>query len=240
MKSVGRTHLGLVRKTNQDNFLSMNNQNEYCIFAVADGLGGHNAGEVASSYAVDELADYFASCAAPHLFGENDTVTEFIHTINQGIFAMSAQSSNLAGMGTTLTLCVTDGKTASFYHVGDSRAYLIDDGIHQLSKDHSLVQYLIDHGQITPEEGLHHPKKHIITRALGTDESVKNDTLSISLTSESKLLICSDGLTNMGRDEKILEIVQNNDTERAVDLLIDEANANGGNDNITVVIFENK
>jgi protein phosphatase len=165
MKSVGRTHLGLVRKTNQDNFLSMNNQNEYCIFAVADGLGGHNAGEVASSYAVDELADYFASCAAPHLFGENDTVTEIYPYHQSGNFAMSAQSPS-CGHGHNAYALRYGRENRIFLSCGDSRAYLIDDGIINFRK--TIHWCVSDRSrQITPEEGCIIRKKHIITRALG-------------------------------------------------------------------------
>lgn len=238
MKSVGKTHLGLVRKNNQDNYLSQKNKNGFYILAVADGLGGHNAGEVASDYAVDELAGYFNIWEECDFIKDAQEIEQYIKSINTEIYNMSQRSENLSGMGTTLTLVVTNGADAVFFHVGDSRAYLINDKITQITKDHSLVQYLIDQGQITVEEGLHHPQKNIITRALGTDEHVEVDVLKIKIKPADKLLLCSDGLTNNVDDEKIYEIIKSSAIDQAADLLIREANINGGSDNITVVLYE--
>lgn len=238
MRSVGKTHLGLVRKNNQDNYLNQKNKNGFCIFAVADGLGGHNAGEVASDYAVEELAGYFNIWEECDFVKDAQEIEEYIKNINKEIYNMSLRSEKLSGMGTTLTLVVTNGTDMLLFHVGDSRAYLISDKITQITKDHSLVQYLIDQGQITVEEGLHHPQKNIITRALGTDEHVEVDVLKLELKPLDKILICSDGLTNNVIDEKIFEIIKNNTIDNAAELLIDEANRNGGNDNITVVLYE--
>jgi len=227
----------MVRKNNQDSFLSHQNKNQYCMFAVADGLGGHNAGEVASNYAVDELKGYFTIWEESDFIKDSQDIEDFIKNINTEIYNMSLHSEKLSGMGTTLTLAVTNGSDVHLYHVGDSRAYLIGSSISQITKDHSLVQYMIDQGQITPEEGLHHPQKNIITRALGTDAEVDIDFIKIKLNDTDKLLLCSDGLTNNVTDEKIFEIIEANSLENAVDLLIEEANNNGGNDNITVVLF---
>ncbi len=238
MRSVGKTHLGLVRKNNQDNYLNQKNKNGFCILAVADGLGGHNAGEVASDYAVEELAGYFNIWEECDFIKDAQEIEEYIKNINTEIYNMSQHSETLSGMGTTLTLVVTNGADAVIFHVGDSRVYLINDKITQITKDHSLVQYLIDQGQITIEEGLHHPQKNIITRALGTDEHVEVDVLKIKIKPSDKLLVCSDGLTNNVSDEKIYQTIKNNSVDQAADLLILEANSNGGSDNITVVLYE--
>lgn len=236
MSSFGMTHLGMVRKNNQDSFFHID-YNGYSIIAVADGLGGHNAGEVASGYAVDELKEYFDSFKECNLMLMTDEIVGFIKNINQGIYTMSSGSESLSGMGTTLTMIITDGLHAVTYHVGDSRAYRIGAEIEQITKDHSLVQYMIDQGQISRKEALHHPQRNIITRALGTDGEIAVDVITTKLENHDKLLVCSDGLTNFLSDVRIMEIVNSMPKNNAVKQLIDEANINGGNDNITVVLY---
>mgnify|MGYP003590087471 CR=1 FL=1 len=237
MNSAGLTHLGMVRKNNQDSFFRIDYDNGFSIIAVADGLGGHNAGEVASAYAVDELTEFFEENKECNFLLMSSEIVEYIKNINQGIYTMSVNSESLSGMGTTLTMTLTDGKSALTFHVGDSRAYRIGKEIEQITKDHSLVQYMIDQGQITMQEALHHPQRNIITRALGTDHDVDVDVIVTKLDKHDKLLVCSDGLTNNVSDARIFEITAGLPMKDAVTELINEANKNGGSDNITVVVY---
>ncbi len=237
MKSAGMTHLGMVRKNNQDSFFRIDYDNGFSIIAVADGLGGHNAGEVASAYAVDELTEFFEENKECNFMLMSSEIVEYIKNINQGIHTMSVNSESLSGMGTTLTMTLTDGISALTFHVGDSRAYRIGKNIEQITKDHSLVQYMIDQGQITMQEALHHPQRNIITRALGTDHDVDVDVIVTKLDKHDKVLVCSDGLTNNVSDARIYEITAGLPKSDAVTELINEANKNGGSDNITVVVY---
>ena len=237
MNIAGKTNLGLVRKNNQDKYLIIDRDDEIGVFCVADGLGGHRAGEVASALTTEELKSFFLDRTKEDIVNHQDDIIKQIQDINRIIYTKSCEESKLSGMGTTLTLAIADKSTCSIFQIGDSRAYIINDAIEQVTKDHSLVQFMIDQGQITKEEGLTHPKKNIITRALGTDQSVQVDLIEVPIQTDDKILLCSDGLTNNVDDQKILQIVTQYDTKSAVDHLIDEANKNGGTDNITVVLY---
>ena len=237
MNIAGKTNLGLVRKNNQDKYLIVDRNDEIGVFCVADGLGGHRAGEVASALTTEELKSFFLDRSKEDIIDHTDDIIKHIQEINSMIYSKSCKESKLSGMGTTLTLAIADKNTCTIFQIGDSRAYLVNDKIEQITKDHSLVQYMIDQGQITKEEGLTHPKKNIITRALGTDRNVQVDLIEIPIKLDDKILLCSDGLTNNVDDQKIHQIVKQYDTKSAVDHLIDEANQNGGTDNITVVLY---
>ena len=237
MNSVGKTHPGMIRKNNQDNFLNYR-KDDFVVLAVADGLGGHNAGEVASKRCVDLLLQFLKEKNKKEIF-TSENIFELIAQMNQDIFSASQSNKNLSGMGTTLSLCVADNSRAMIYQLGDSRVYSLNGkGIHQVTKDHSLVQYMLDSGQITASQAVNHPQKNVITRALGTDESAEADLYEITLKDKDKLLLCSDGLSNTVSNEEIYRTVCENDQETAAQKLIDLANAHGGSDNITVVLFE--
>lgn len=238
MKSVGKTNRGMVRKNNQDNYLNQTTKSGLHIIAVADGLGGHKAGEVASAFAVEELAQYFSMWGEENVFKHIGDVEECILNINAHIKNISENTPECAGMGTTLTVFITNGREGAVLHVGDSRAYLINNKIKQVTKDHSLVQFMIDQGQITYEESLTHPQKNIITRALGTEDGLEIDRYNLNVTPKDIVLLCTDGLTNNLSDDEIFDIIKYNTLEIARDALINAANANGGNDNITVVLLE--
>ncbi len=238
MKSVGKTNRGMVRKNNQDNYLNQTTKSGLYIVAVADGLGGHKAGEVASAFAVEELAQYFSLWGEENIFKHIDDVEACILDINAHIKNISENTPECAGMGTTLTVCITNGRDGVVLHVGDSRAYLINDAIRQITKDHSLVQFMIDQGQITYEESLTHPQKNIITRALGTEDGLEIDRYRLSVKPKDVILLCTDGLTNTLSDAEIFDIVKSSPLERARDALINAANERGGSDNITVVLLE--
>ncbi len=226
--SGASTDTGQVRDGNEDSYL-VDRQLE--LFAVADGMGGHRAGEVASETA---LAGFRAAIA------EGVEVADAVGRANTAVWDKAAGDTNLAGMGTTLTAARFDGATLTIGHVGDSRAYLLrEDRIDRLTMDHSLVEELIREGKITEEQAAVHPQRSIITRALGVDSSVDVDVYSVVLQPDDRVILCSDGLTSMVRPAAIAEIVRNeSDPTAAANALVDAANTAGGDDNITVVVLD--
>lgn len=239
MNCAYSTNIGAKRKINQDACLaaSINHKGkDYYVFAAADGLGGHRSGEVASQIAVDYISD--------HLYEVNDyfklsDMDRFINKVNSEIVKSSIHNPDLSGMATTLTLCILDSEKLSITQIGDSRAYKINnEGITRLTKDHSLVQMLLDEGRIKDIDISNHPQKNVITRALGTDSRVKIDLYNYDINPGDIFLVCTDGLYNMVNENKIYEIITQNDPPEAVRQLINLANENGGNDNITALIFK--
>ena len=224
-----RTDVGRGRPENEDNLLV---DREHGLYAVADGMGGHRAGEVASATAIETLKEAF-------LGGQR--LDQAVVAANAAVFAKGADDPALQGMGTTITAIALEGdSTALFGHVGDSRAYLMRDGtVTQVTADHSLVEQLVREGRLTPEEAQHHPQRAIITRALGVDAQVEVDTYRVELKAGDRFLICSDGLTNMLSDDTIGQTLRRHaDPQQAADTLVDMANQAGGDDNITVVILD--
>ena len=224
-----RTDVGRGRPENEDNLLV---DREHGLYAVADGMGGHRAGEVASAIAIETLKDAF-------LGGQR--LDEAVVAANTAVFAKGADDPALRGMGTTITAIALEGdSTALFGHVGDSRAYLMRNGtVTQVTADHSLVEQLVREGRLTPEEAQHHPQRAVITRALGVDAQVEVDTYRVELEAGDRFLICSDGLTNMLSDDTIAQTLRRHaDPQQAADTLVDMANQAGGDDNITVVILD--
>jgi len=223
-----RSDVGRGRPENEDSFLV---DPEHHLYAVADGMGGHRAGEVASATAIETLM-------AAYLGGQR--VDEAVEAANAAVFAKAAENAAMRGMGTTLTaIAVQDGK-AVVGHVGDSRAYLMRDGtVTQVTDDHSLVEQLVREGRLSPEEAQNHPQRAIITRALGIDADVDVDTFRVDLRPGDRLLICSDGLTNMLSDDTIAQTLRRHaDPQQAADTLVDMANQAGGDDNITVILLD--
>jgi len=223
-----RTDVGRGRPENEDSHLV---DPEDGLYAVADGMGGHRAGEVASATAIDALK-------TAYLGGQR--LDEAVGAANAAVFAKAAEDAALRGMGTTLTAIALHDSTAELGHVGDSRAYLMRDGaVTQVTEDHSLVEQLVREGRLTPEEAQNHPQRAIITRALGVDVDVQVDTYRIDLKPGDRLLICSDGLTNMLSDDTIAQTLRRHaDPQQAADTLVDMANQAGGDDNITVVLVD--
>jgi protein phosphatase len=204
------------------------------LFAVADGMGGAQAGEVASKLAAAALEDTDSgSLSGPA------RVTSLIQEANRRVHERSSADPATSGMGTTMTVALVEGDTVAIGHVGDSRAYLLRDGrLEQLTDDHSLVNELLKSGRLSREEAETHPQRSVITRAVGTDPDVDVDAFAVPARSGDVFLICSDGLTDMVGDEDILELLeQNDDIARAAKALVAEANKHGGEDNITVVAF---
>jgi protein phosphatase len=225
------TDTGRRRRHNEDAFVA-----EPPLFAVADGMGGAQAGELASSLAAAALKD----SQEPGGGGEG-RVDELIQQANRRVYERQSQDAAASGMGTTMTVALVEDGRVAFGHVGDSRAYLIRGGaLEQLTEDHSLVAELVRSGKLSPEEAEGHPQRSVITRALGTDPDVDVDTFSVETKPGDLFLICSDGLTSMVDDETILEEVARNrhDLKSAAKALVRAANKGGGEDNITVVFFE--
>jgi len=229
---AARTDTGRRRMHNEDVFVC-----QPPLYAVADGMGGAQAGELASRLAAAALAERAAG-----VHGE-EAVAGLVREANRRIFHRSLEDPTAAGMGTTVTAVLVDEATgtAAIAHVGDSRAYRVRDGVlDQLTIDHSVVGELVRAGRLTEEEALDHPYRSAITRALGTEEEVEVDTLAVPLEPGDLYLVCSDGLTSMLRDEEIGAIVaaHEGDLDAIAAGLVDAANAAGGEDNVTVVLFE--
>jgi serine/threonine protein phosphatase PrpC len=223
------THTGLVRGNNEDSFLV---DDERALFAVADGMGGHRGGEVASRTAIEALR---AAVAAGR------PVNDAIVRANEAVLARAAGDSELTGMGTTMTaVVVAGGRQLLIGHVGDSRAYLVHDGeMRRVTDDHSLVEELVREGRLTPEQAESHPRRAIVTRALGVDAEVEVDLYTVEVAAGDRLLLCSDGLTTMVRDRDVERLVRGEpDPQRAAELLVDAANRAGGEDNTSVIVVD--
>jgi serine/threonine protein phosphatase PrpC len=225
------TDTGRKRRRNEDDYVV-----EPPLFAIADGMGGAQAGELASSLAAGAVRDDEGTERS----GER-RVAELIQEANRRVYQRSSQDAAASGMGTTMTVALVGDESVVFGHVGDSRAYLIRDGkLEQLTEDHSLVAELVRSGKLSPEEADTHPQRSVITRALGTDPDVDVDTFSIETAPGDVFMLCSDGLTSMVEDDVILETIEKNrdNLQGAAKALIRTANKGGGEDNITVVFFE--
>ncbi|KRQ86929.1 putative protein phosphatase 2C-type [Caloramator mitchellensis] len=229
-----KTDIGKSRELNEDYVITLISNN-YSFIAVADGMGGHNAGEVASSIAATTVREFVFNNFYNYEDKE-ELIRDAMVLANKKVFEKSQKLQNLKGMGTTLTCCLLIKDRAYVGHVGDSRAYLINEiGITKLTEDHSYVQQLVKNGTITETEAENHPQKNLITRAVGVEENVIVDTFFIDINPNDIILICSDGLTSYLTKEEIYQIVTEK-KEDAVEDLIDLANSRGGFDNISVVI----
>jgi protein phosphatase len=228
--AAGVTDVGRVREGNEDDFVDQ--ADRLGLVAVADGMGGHRAGEVASATALEALRAAVAS---------GQSLRDAIEGANDAVIEKSESDQELHGMGTTLTagMLGSDGYLV-VGHVGDSRAYLVRDGeLTQITDDHSLVEEMVRGGELTREQAEVHPRRSVITRALGIDAQVEVDEYPIELHPGDRILFCSDGLTTMVRPDEIASILsREHDPKRAAQLLVDAANAAGGEDNITAVIVE--
>ena len=230
------TDVGKVRKANEDSVLV---DGDLFVFAVADGMGGHNAGEIASAVAIETIRATTAS---------GIDIEEAIKRANTAVRNKAASDIDLSGMGTTITvLGFSDKSELSIAHVGDSRAYVLhrdNDGkpvgeLERITKDHSLVEELVQAGEITEEEANVHPRRSVITRALGIEDKVNVDVTPIAFLKNDRYLLCSDGLTSMVRDDDILIILKQ--YESPIDCaheMVDKANEKGGTDNITVIVLD--
>src|SRR5437588_10766654 len=224
-----RTDTGRQRRENEDSALA-----RAPVFVVADGMGGAQAGEVASKLAIEAFEG-----ALPDDGSAEERLADRVRAANQRIYERAREEHGRAGMGTTLTAAYVDDARLAIAHVGDSRAYLFRDGsLKRLTQDHSLVDELVRRGKLTEEQAAEHPQRSIITRALGPEPEVEVDTYTVPVRRGDVLLLCSDGLTSMINEERIAQVLgAAKSLDEAADHLIDEANAAGGRDNITVVLF---
>jgi len=241
MRVYCETNKGLMRENNEDSFI-VEESERYNLYAVADGMGGHKAGEVASSIAIEVIRDCFKENILKENFKAPSFIIESIDAANDRIRKEALDKDEYSGMGTTITLAVIDLKMKIVYiaNVGDSRAYILrNNQITQITEDHTYVNELIKDGEITPEEAKHHPKRNVITRAVGSEEYVHADIFEIELIENDVILLCTDGLTTHLSDEKILGTIRECGCEEGVRRLIKLANDSGGTDNITVIIVDN-
>lgn len=227
--TIWKTDTGRQRRDNEDNAFV-----RAPLFVVADGMGGAQAGEVASKLAVEEFQEALGEQGSAE-----ERLIDRIRAANRRIYELSRTEHEHAGMGTTLTAAYLDGDHLAVAHVGDSRAYIFRDGqLTRLTQDHSLVEELVRQGKLTEEQAAEHPQRSIITRALGIEDDVDVDTWTYPVRADDVVLLCSDGLTSMIGEEQIVRILgEEPELQRAAAALIDAANEAGGRDNITVVLF---
>jgi PPM family protein phosphatase len=235
--SAAATDIGLLRSNNEDAYLVMP---EAGLFAISDGMGGAAAGEIASRYFIETAQAVFRSRAPSFSETNHELARKVFRRSNERIFEHTEQYPDDEGMGCTGDLLVFDGDRYVVGHAGDSRIYLLRDGIlRQLTKDHSFVQRLVDNGTLTPEEAKHHPRKNIILQALGIDPSVSFDIMEGAGLNHDIFLLCTDGLTDMVADSAIQDIlVSSVSIQHKVKELIAAAIAAGGRDNVTVILCE--
>ena len=238
MKTYSITDIGKRRSANQD-FVYASDQpvgNLSNMLTVADGMGGHNAGDLASRYTVESMVDYIEKAVEKRPI---PLLAEAIHHANELVVEKAKSDKALEGMGTTVVAATVQENYLYVANVGDSRLYLIDQEIEQITRDHSLVEEMIRVGELQRKDAKSHPDRNIITRAVGVRTPVKIDFFDIKLEPGDVILLCSDGLTNMVEDEDILRIVKKSSSlKEAAQRLVTEANKNGGKDNISVVLAE--
>ncbi len=226
-----KSDVGRVREGNEDSYYV-----DTPLFVVADGMGGHLAGDVASATAVEIIQTKRSDVRADN----PESLAAIVREANRAIYSRAADDPALRGMGTTCTMLMLDDATGQIAHVGDSRAYLYRNGeLSQLTDDHTLVGRLVREGKLEPDEAERHPQRSIITRALGVDEDVQVDLFSVEVGDGDRLLLCSDGLSSMVRSDRITEVLAAGaDAQTTAERLVDAANEAGGEDNVTVVVID--
>ena len=239
MQIFAKTDKGKVRSINQDAFYINTLSDGSALAVVCDGMGGANAGDIASKTAVEIISQYILNGYNQSMSSDDITrlINNAITSANLEVYALSQKDEQLRGMGTTAVVAVVRNTEAIICNVGDSRAYLIDNELKQITRDHSVVQSLVESGKLSPEEARVHPEKNVITRALGVEENVLTDGYCVELAENNKLLLCTDGLSNYADADSILRIVNDNALDKVTDLLIKEANLGGGRDNITAAVI---
>mgnify|MGYP000456815412 FL=1 len=244
MSAVGRCDLGRVRSQNEDSiYISENPNTEFEYFIVADGMGGHNAGEIASQSAIKYFNEYIENNCV--INDGSDVLDAFVDALgysNSKIFEMSENDPSYSGMGTTFTAAAICGGKIYCVHIGDSRLYVYDrNGLRQITRDHSFVMEMVRMGKITAEEARVHPKRNMITKAVGIEKNMPADTMIIPIEEDSIILVCSDGLPSMVTDKEIEKILKKKTgLDKKADLLVELANKNGGYDNISVILADGK
>ena len=244
MKLFGLTDIGLVRRENQDSYAIRELDNDLAIAVVCDGMGGARAGNVASAVAVEAFAAALESSCGDGLPPDRQSKEELLRaacrTANTQVYQLSCDNTEYQGMGTTLVAALVLSHEIYFINVGDSRGYIWSDGtLTQITSDHSLVQALVDRGDITQESARTHPKKNLITRALGIEESVKADVFCVERREGNKILLCSDGLSNVLPDDVLQsELAEAADPDLVARRLLALSVEQGAPDNVTVVLIQ--
>ena len=235
MKVISKTHVGMVRNNNEDSLLVR----EPYLFAVADGMGGYSAGEVASRETLKAFVAGTYELRHGKVSAPEEVLLEAFTKANKHTYLMAQKSDAYKGMGTTLTALYLPGdNTAYAAHVGDSRLYLYrNNTLSQITKDHSYVADLLAQGKITSSEAFNHPKKNMLLQALGVEEEIRTDIFHFALEKGDILLLCSDGLSDMLRDLEIANILEASDFENAATALLEQSLDNGGKDNISLIMI---
>ena len=262
MYFLGKTDIGKQRQTNQDNFLTMRVCDNVTMFVLCDGMGGTNGGNIASSLAIRTFADHIEQALAPHIDAEDmcrtdeisfpALINDAVSAANRAVYMRARENSDLTNMGTTIVAALAADDEIHIANVGDSRMYMLEGrNLTQLTHDHSYVQMLVDMGQLTKEEAATNPRRNILTRAVGTEPTVDADVMTVDMPDPgSYLMLCSDGLYNFISEKEFINIVRKKykdyddddyDAELTLKtkLLVDTANANGGGDNITIILIRN-
>lgn len=240
MQTFYLTDTGKVREHNEDNVIILQNENDEYLLAVADGMGGHRAGEVASAIVINHLTEEFY---ALDTLGDKDAAIDFLRDIvtsmNNKIFDYTKENPDSKGMGTTFVCAIKTKDYLLYGNIGDSSGYVIKNKkMHKVTKDHTLVNLLVSTGKLTEEEAKFHPRKNVLMRALGANNPIEIDIFDVENTATG-VLLCSDGLTNMLTDEQIERVLaEEKSAEEVVDKLIRKANARGGKDNISVAYLK--
>jgi len=232
-----RTDKGIKRPANEDSCAVFPLDFTSCFAVVCDGMGGENAGVLASKMAVDTIVERIKNGWRSDMKEDsvNNLLLTSITAANIFVYDFSCSDKKYNGMGTTVVACIVKDNTAFFAHAGDSRAYVCGQKLTSVTRDHSVVQDLLDKGYITEAQARNHPQKNIITRALGVDEVIDIDFNTVEINENEKILLCSDGLTNYVSEEDIFSIVTEED--EPAEKLIKAANSNGGGDNVTAVVI---
>lgn len=232
-----KSDVGIVRKLNEDYAKYIENE-DFKLYIVADGMGGHNAGEVASEMATEEIINYIKENFTRE--NKEEILKSAVLHANEVVYSFSHKEEKYTGMGTTLTACLITNKFIQVANVGDSSCFGIKEKkVKKITKDHSLVQELLDLGTISEEQASRHPQRNVITRAIGTKKWVDIDIFNIKFGKFQTLMLCSDGLSNEINEEDILSVINESSTyDIACEALVDMAKSRGGRDNITVMLFE--
>ncbi len=238
LKTFSLTDIGKKRSLNQDYVFTSETAigNLPNLFIVADGMGGANAGDFASKYTVEVITEEIAACKDDNL---EEIIRKAVTTANQKLRQKAMELEELSGMGTTVVVATCQEKLLTIANVGDSRLYIVNEEISQITKDHSLVEEMVRLGGLSKELARSHPDKNIITRAIGATDDLHIDFFNVNIKKGDMILLCSDGLTNMLEDDQIHEILKSQASiARKAEQLIEAANGNGGRDNIAVILIE--
>ncbi len=238
MKIVAKTDIGLKRTSNQDSYAAGELPGSVAWAVVCDGMGGTNGGNLASSTAVKIISERISSSYRQGMSFTSikNMFMSAIIAANVSVYEKAKENSELSGMGTTVVVAIVADERVYVAHAGDSRAYILSSGkLHQLTKDHSFVQEMVDSGRLTPDEAREDPRKNLITRALGISEDLRIDFCEEEISENDVLLICTDGLTNYVEPEEIYELTDDGKFYEFAERLVNRANHNGGGDNVTVV-----